>query len=145
MLACAIEAEAADWIDARAGLRDEAQHRLVVREGHQPERTVQTGRDPMPIRKPLVHDRHPEGERESFGSVRLPRYIRRSKSLDVLIPNLYLRGVSTGDFNEALAVILGESPGISASTITRIVAGRQDEQREWPSSSARRRNARDGN
>jgi transposase-like protein len=82
-----------------------------------------------------VHDRRPEAEREPFESVLLPRYIRRTQSLDVLIPYLYLRGVSTGDFNDALEAILGASPGLSASTVTRMINGWQEEQREWGSRS----------
>ncbi len=74
-------------------------------------------------------------EREAFESVLLPRYIRRTESLDVLIPYLYLRGVSGGDFNEALGAILGKSPGLSASTVNRLISGWQEEQREWASRS----------
>ena len=135
MLAAAIEAEVADWIAARRDLRDDEGRRLIVRNGHQPERSIQTGIGPIDVRKPRIHDRRPSTEREPFESVLLPRYVRRTKSLDVLIPYLYLRGVSTGDFNEALQAILGTSPGLSASTITRMIGGWQDEQREWASRS----------
>jgi putative transposase len=135
MLATAIEAEVGEWIASRQDLRDEDGHRLVVRNGHQPTRTIQSGIGPVEVRKPRVHDRRPETEREPFESVLLPRYIRRTQSLDVLIPYLYLRGVSTGDFNEALEAILGQSPGLSASTVTRLINGWQEEQREWASRS----------
>ena len=135
MLATAIEAEVGDWITSRQDLRDEEGHRLVVRNGHQPPRTIRTGIGAIEVRKPRVHDRRPATEREPFESVLLPRYIRRTPSLDVLIPYLYLRGVSTGDFNEALEAILGKSPGLSASTVTRMVNGWQEEQREWASRS----------
>ena len=135
MLATAIEAEVGEWIAARQDLRDEDGHRLVVRNGHQPKRTIQSGIGPVEVRKPRVHDRRAEAEREPFESVLLPRYIRRTQSLDVLIPYLYLRGVSTGDFNEALEAILGQSPGLSASTVTRLINGWQEEQREWASRS----------
>jgi transposase-like protein len=135
MLVTAIEAEVADWIASRQDLLDEAGHRLVVRNGHQPARIVQTGIGPMEVRKPRVHDRRPTADREPFESVLLPRYIRRTKSLDVLIPYLYLRGVSGGDFNEALGAILGKSPGLSASTVNRLIGGWQEEQSEWASRS----------
>jgi transposase-like protein len=135
MLATAIEAEVDDWISSRQDLLDDQGHRLVVRNGHQPPRTIRTGIGAIEVRKPRVHDRRPTAEREPFESVLLPRYIRRTQSLDVLIPYLYLRGVSTGDFNEALEAILGKSPGLSASTVTRLVNGWQEEQREWASRS----------
>lgn len=133
MLATAIEAEVGDWIAARQDLQDENGHRLVVRNGHQPPRTIQSGIGPIEVQKPRVHDRRSGTEREPFESVLLPRYIRRTQSLDVLIPYLYLRGVSTGDFNEALEAILGKSPGLSAATVTRLINGWQEEQREWAS------------
>jgi transposase-like protein len=135
MLAEAIEAEVGDWIAARADLRDEHGHRLVVRNGHQPERTVQSGVGPMKVRKPRVHDRRSADSREAFESVLVPRYIRRTKSLDVLMPFLYLRGISMGDFNDSLEAILGESPGLSPATIGRLVRDWQEEQREWASRS----------
>jgi len=135
MLATAIEAEVADWIAARRDLRDEDGRRLVVRNGRQPPRAIQSGIGPVEVRKPRVHDRRPDAEREPFESVLLPRYIRRTQSLDALIPYLYLRGVSTGDFNEALEAILGQSPGLSAATVTRLINGWQEEQREWASRS----------
>ncbi|MFQ5473859.1 MAG: IS256 family transposase [Dehalococcoidia bacterium] len=135
MLTTAIEAEVAEWIASRRDLLDDDGHRLIVRNGHQPPRTIQTGIGPIEVRKPRVHDRRSAAEREPFESVVLPRYMRRTQSLDVLIPYLYLRGVSTGDFNEALEAILGKSPGLSASTVTRLVNGWQEEQREWASRS----------
>lgn len=131
LLATAVETEIDAWIAERAGLLDDQSHRLVVRNGHLPERTIQSGLGPVAVRKPRVHDRRPEGERESFESMLLPRYIRRTESLDALIPYLYLRGVSTGDFNEALEAILGRAPGLSAATVSRMIAGWQEEQAEW--------------
>jgi putative transposase len=135
MLATAIDAEVADWLAPRQDLLDDEGHRLVVRNGHQPPRTIQSGIGPIEVRKPRVHDRRPPAEREPFESVLLPRYIRRTQSLDVLIPYLFLRGISTGDFNEALEAILGKSPGLSASTVTRLIGGWQEEHREWASRS----------
>jgi len=131
LLADAVEAEVDAWIAHRADIRDDHGRRLVVRNGRQPERTIQSGLGPVSVRKPRVHDRRSEAERESFESMLLPPYMRRTESLDALIPYLYLRGVSTGDFNEALEAILGRAPGLSAATVSRMIAGWQDEQAEW--------------
>ena len=107
MLAQAVEAEAAAWIEAHAHLKDEAGHKQVVRNGHLPERTIQTGIGPIEVQQPRVRDRRPAGQREAFTSAILPPYLRKTKSLEGLIPWLYLKGVSTGDFAEALQAILG--------------------------------------
>jgi transposase-like protein len=131
LLATAIQAEVEEWITAHSTLLDEDGRRLVVRNGHQPPRSIQTGLGPIEVRKPRVHDRREQAQREPFESVLLPRYLRRTTSLDALIPYLYLRGVSTGDFNEALAAILGAAPGLSASTVNRLVATWQEEQKQW--------------
>jgi len=129
MLQAAIEAEVAAYIEAHQELRDEAGHRLVVRNGYQKEREVQTGAGPLAVKKPRVHDRR-EGER--FTSSLLPPYMRRSPSIEALIPILYLKGISTGDFSEALAAILGEGArGLSATTITRLKAQWMEEYDEW--------------
>src|SRR5690242_20276466 len=102
LLAEAVEAEVATWIDARADLRDERGHRQVVRNGHLPERTIQTGLGPVEVQQPRVRDGRPAGGREAFSSAILPPYLKKTKSLEGLIPWLYLKGVSTGDFSEAL-------------------------------------------
>ena len=113
LLAEAIEAEVADWIDGHAHLRDGAGRRLVVRNGSSPERAIQTGLGDVEVKQPRVHDRRPPGERERFTSAILPPYLKRTRSLDELIPWLYLKGVSTGDFSEALTALLGpEAPGL---------------------------------
>ena len=92
-----------------------AGRRRVVRNGYLPERFIQTGIGPVSVRQPRVRDR---GDGASFTSAILPRYLRRAKSLEDLLPWLYLKGISTGDFGEALAALLGSSaPGLSASTI----------------------------
>ena len=123
MLQAAIEAEVAAYIEVHKELRDENGHRLVVRNGHQPKRQVQkrqvqTGAGQLDVKKLRVHDRR-EGQR--FTSKILPPYMRRSPSLDALIPALYLRGVSTGDFQEALEAILGEgAAGLSVANIVRL-------------------------
>jgi transposase-like protein len=84
------------------------------------------------VRQPRVHDRRPAEEREKFVSRLLPPYLRRAKSIDELIPWLYLKGVSTGDFQEALEALLGpECPGLSATTVTRLKAVWEKEYQEW--------------
>lgn len=123
LLAQAIEAEVEAHIEAHKELRDERGHRLVVRNGHKDERELQTGVGPMKIRQPRVDDRRLDehGQRMRFTSQILPPYLRRTKSIEELIPWLYLKGISTGDFNEALIALLGpEAPGLSASTIVRL-------------------------
>src|SRR3954469_20303926 len=132
MLAQAIEAEVAAWIDARAHLKDQAGRRQVVRNGHLPERAIQTGIGEIPVQQPRVQDRRPPEQREKFTPAVLPPYLRRTKSLDELIPWLYLKGISTGDFSEALQAILGpDAPNLSATTITRLKAGWEQEHEAW--------------
>jgi putative transposase len=121
LLAQAIEAEVADWIDQHQDCRDTQGHRQVVRNGHLPARTITTGIGPVELRQPRVRDRRPAEEAEKFSSKILPPYLRKTKAVEELIPWLYLKGVSTGDFSEALAALLGpEAPGLSAATITRL-------------------------
>jgi transposase-like protein len=109
MLAAAIENEVAEYIDRHATVRDGKGHRLVVRNGSLPARQIQTGVGLVEVQQPRVNDRriNEEGERMRFSSMILPPYLRRTKSLDELIPWLYLRGISTGDFTEALQALLG--------------------------------------
>jgi putative transposase len=104
-----------------------------VRHGHLPEREIVTGIGPVAVRCPRVRDRVGEGsERIRFSSAILPPYARRSKSLEVLIPILYLKGVSTGDFEEALVALLGkDAGGLSASTIGRLKEARSEEHARW--------------
>jgi transposase-like protein len=130
-LAAAVKAEADEWIEQRAHVIDESGHRQVVRNGHQPPRTIQTGIGPMELKRPRVHDRRPDGERECFQSVVVPPYLRRSRSVEELVPCLYLHGISMGDFNRALEALLGEAPGLSANTVNRMVLGWQDEYDDW--------------
>ena len=136
MLATAIEAEVQCFLAARDHLMDEAGHRLVVRNGHLPARTIQTPLGEVPVQQPRVRDRRGLAERESFHSSILPPYLRKTKSLEDLLPWLYLKGVSTGGFSEALAALLGpEAPGLSAATITRLKAVWQEELASWQSRS----------
>jgi transposase-like protein len=132
MLARAIEAEVAAWIDVHAHLKGEAGRRQVVRNGSHPERTILTGLGPIEVKQPRVHDRRPPEERETFTPAVLPPYLRRTKSLDELIPWLYLKGVSTGGFPEALKALLGaDAPELSASTVTRLKAAWEEEHQAW--------------
>src|SRR5713226_6052154 len=113
-------------------LTDDGRRRLV-RHGHLPEREIMTGIGPVAVRCPRVRDRVGDGsERIRFSSAILPPYARRSKSLEVLIPILYLKGISTGDFEEALLALLGkDAGGLSASTIGRLKDAWSDEHTRW--------------
>ena len=130
LLAQAIEAEVASFLEAYAALVDDAGRRRVVRNGYLPERAIQTGIGPVSVRQPRVRDRGDGAIR--FTSAILPRYLRRTKSLQDLLPWLYLKGISSGDFSDALAALLGtQAPGLSASTITRLKEVWQDEMECW--------------
>jgi transposase-like protein len=132
LLAQAIQAEVAAYLDAHAHLRDEQGQQQVVRNGSLPERTITTGVGAVAVKQPRVHDRRPVSQREKFSSAILPPYLRKTKSIEELIPWLYLKGVSTGDFSEALAAILGpNAPGLSATTVTRLKAVWQQEYDAW--------------
>jgi len=132
LLAQAIEAEVADWIDRHQDCRDAAGRRQVVRNGHLPQRTITTGVGPVTVKQPRVHDRRVAGEREKFASAILPPYLRKTKSVEELIPWLYLKGVSTGDFSEALAALLGpDAKGLSATTVTRLKGLWEQEYHDW--------------
>ncbi|MCE6949440.1 transposase, partial [Cereibacter sphaeroides] len=108
--------------------------RRVVRHGAGPEREIQTGIGPIPVQRPKVRDRAdvPAEENIRFSSAILPRWARRSKSLDALLPALYLRGLSSGDVQEALAAILGaEAPNLSPGVMSRLTAEWQDDLDRW--------------
>lgn len=132
LLAQAIDAEVADWIERHQHCRDADGHRQVVRNGHLPERTITTGVGPVQVQQPRVHDRRASGEQEKFTSAILPPYLRKTKSVEELIPWLYLKGVSTGDFSEALAALLGpDAKGLSATTVTRLKGLWEKEYQDW--------------
>ena len=132
LLADAIEVEVTTWIDDRQTITDTDGHRQVVRNGYASPRTVVTGVGPLDVKMPRVHDRRPDDKRERFTSSILPPYLRKAKVIDELIPWLYLKGVSTGGFGEALAALLGPNcPGLSATSVTRLLATWQDEQAAW--------------
>ena len=110
LLTQAVEAEVAEFLAKHADLKTETGQQRVVRHGHLPEREIMTGIGPVAVRQPRVRDREAaEGERIRYSPSILPRYARRSKSLEVLIPILYLKGISSGDFEEALAALVGKS------------------------------------
>jgi putative transposase len=132
MLATAIEAEIQVYLGERAELVDAGGHRQVVRNGYLPARTLQTPLGEVPVRQPRVRDRRPVATRETFRSAILPPYLRKTKSLEDLLPWLYLKGISSGDFGEALAALLGpDAPGLSASTITRLKSVWEQEFTAW--------------
>jgi transposase-like protein len=133
LLVQAVETEVADFLRQHADKLTEDGRRRVVRHGHLPEREIMTGIGSVAVRQPRVRDREAtDGERVRFTPSILPPYARRSKSLEVLIPILYLKGISTGDFEEALAALLGKSaPGLSASTIVRLKDMWADEHAVW--------------
>jgi transposase-like protein len=132
MLAEAIEAEVADWIDAHAHLKDQAGRNQVVRNGSHPEREILTGIGPIAVKQPRVLDRRSPEQRERFTPNVLPPYLRRTKTVDELIPWLYLKGISTSDFPEALQALFGpDAKGLSANTITRLKAAWEEEHRAW--------------
>ena len=128
LLQAAIENEIIEYIQFHQDRRDEDGQRLVVRNGHLPEREIVSGVGPIKVRQPRV--RHRDGGQ--FSSAILPKYMRRTPSGDALIPALYLKGISTGDFSEALAAILGEqASGLSATNIVRLKAGWEDDYKVW--------------
>ena len=118
MLETAIESEVADYISRFTEVVDDQGHRMVVRNGHLPERDLVTGVGPIAVRQPRVNDRRLG---QKFTSQILPPFLRRLPSIDALIPCLYLKGISTGDFSEALEAILGpQAVGLSATNIVRL-------------------------
>jgi putative transposase len=134
LLVEAVEAEVAEFVAIYQALRTETGRQRVVRNGRSVEREIQTGLGGIAIRVPRVRDRGGPGssERIGFTSRILPPYLRRTKTLDALLPWLYLKGVSTGDFSEALAELLGpDAPGLSASTISRLKESWQTDLATW--------------
>jgi len=117
MLSAAIESEVADYIEARKGIVDEAGCRLVVRNGSLPERQVTTGLGPVSVRQPRVRDKRSRDQREVFTPGVLPKYLRKTKSIEDMIPWLYLKGISTNDFPEALQSVNPLSGGWPCSAV----------------------------
>jgi transposase-like protein len=129
LLAQAIEAEVAVFLARHGDTRDAAGRARLVRNGYLPERTIQTGLGDVPVKAPRVRDR---AGQLRFRSSILPPYLRRTKTIEELLPWLYLKGISTGGFSEALAALLGrDAPGLSAGTISRLKAVWQAEHARW--------------
>ena len=132
LIAQAVETEVARFLAAHADQTDAAGRRRLLRHGHLPEREVQTGIGAVPVKVPRVRDWAPQGDRLKFTSTILPPYPRRAKSIEELLPWLYLKGISTGDFSEALAALSGpDALGLSASTITRLKADWREDYERW--------------
>src|SRR5680860_1110375 len=128
MLAIALETERRTYLDAHAAVVDETGHRVVVGNGYLPVREVTTGAGAVEVTAPRVHD--PRSD-HVFTPVILPRYMRRSPKVTEVLPVLYLRGLSTGDFAPALAEFFGSDAGLSASTISRLTEAWQAEHATW--------------
>ena len=134
LLAQAVEFEAAEFLAERDELRLPDGRPRLVRHGHGPERQIQTGIGPVAVARVKIRDRGAgsDGERVRFSSAILPRWARRTRSLDALLPVLYLRGISTGDFQEALAALLGkDAPNLSPAVVGRLTAEWQAEYERW--------------
>ena len=129
MIAAALSIEVDEYLERQQHVRDEQGHAMVVRNGYARERAVNMGAGVVNIKSPRVNDRRLD---HRFSSRILPPYMRRSPRLEEALPILYLRGLSTGDFSEALSVLLGaEAAGFSATTISRLLRVWQDEYQEW--------------
>jgi len=134
MLAQALIAEADSFVAMWKDLKLPDGRDRVVRHGHGPHRAIQTGVGPVEVRRAKVRDRGDVGAEDKirFTSSILPKWARRTKSLDALLPVLYLRGVSTGDFQEALAALLGkDAPNLSPAVISRLTAEWQADYDAW--------------
>ena len=129
LLQQAVEAEVAEFVARHRELKDEHERQRVVRNGYRSERTIQTGIGEVAVKAPRARDR--EGEIKFRSSI-LPAYLRRTRSIEELLPWLYLKGLSTGDFSEALAALLGKgAPGLSAATISRLKELWKGEYERW--------------
>ncbi len=134
LLAQAIELEADAFLADMRDLKLPDGRARLVRHGHGPEREIQTGIGAVPVSRVRIRDRGATTavDRVRFSSSFLPKWARRTRSLDALLPVLYLRGVSTGDFQDALAALLGcDAPNLSSSVIARLTAEWQAEYVRW--------------
>ncbi|MEO0767955.1 MAG: transposase, partial [Cyanobacteria bacterium J06649_4] len=136
LIAGAVEAELNEFLSQYQGLRDEAGRQAVVRNGYLPARTITTGVGEVDIQVPKVRDRTGRGIK--FNSLLLPPYLKRSRSVEEVLPWLYLKGISTGDFSEALSALLGpDAKGLSPATISRLKSKWQEEHQDWQERSLR--------
>jgi transposase-like protein len=141
MLLTAIETEVSQYLAERAGIVDSEGRRQVVRNGYHDERSIVTGIGEISVKKPRVHDKRTSEEREVFQSRILPPYLRRTREIENLIPWLYLKGISTNDFSEALTAITGqEIGGISQTTVVRLKEQWLVEYSSWQESSLKDKN-----
>jgi len=133
LLSQALEAEVEFFLSQYGDLKDDAGRQRMVRNGYLPEREIQSGIGPVPVKAPRVRDRHADAsQRISFSSLILPPYLRRTRSMEELIPWLYLKGVSTGDFSDALAALVGPgAPGLSPATVSRLKMTWQQDLEVW--------------
>ena len=133
MLQQAIEAEVQEFLKQHQDRQDEHGNRLVVRNGHKPSRKIVTGAGALEVKQPRVRDKAPnKDQRVQFSSAILPPYLRRSKAIEEFIPWLYLKGISTGDFSEALQSLLGEqAKGLSPNVIVRLKEQWTSEYEQW--------------
>jgi putative transposase len=130
MLATALQAEVAAYVDAHRDQVDEAGHRLVVRNGYHAGREVTTAAGAVSVRAPRVNDKRIDeesGERRRFSSAILPAWARKSPQVAEVLPLLYLHGLSSSDFGPALEQFLGSAAGLSPATITRLTTQWQDD------------------
>ncbi len=129
----AIEDEVADYVEAHKHCVDESNHRLVVRNGKRPPRTILSGVGPIEVHQPRVDDRRVDenGVRFRFTSKILPRYLRKTKSIEDLVPWLYLKGISTGEMSDALVHLGFDGSGLSAASVTRMLQAWQGEYGDW--------------
>ena len=133
MLQAAIEREVAEYIEQHASCLDEEGHRLVVRNGHHRKRTIQTGSGSLEVHQPRVDDRRVDehGEQLHFTSKILPPYLRKTKAIEELVPWLYLKGISTGGFTDALGALGHDGSGLSATSVVRMKECWQKEWEDW--------------
>ena len=130
MLATAVEAEVAAFIEQYSSLKTDHGHAVVVRNGHLPKRPIQTGLGAIEAKVPKVRDRSGAGIK--FHSKLVPPYLKRTKCIEAFLPWLYLRGISTGDFSETLKHLLGkDAPGLSATTMSRLKQDWEQNHKDW--------------
>jgi putative transposase len=129
----AIEDEVAEYVNAHQDHLDDAGHRLVVRNGHKPARTILSGLGPMEVKQPRVDDRRLDenGVRFRFTSKILPPYLRKTKTIEDLVPWLYLKGISTGEMSDALVHLGFDGSGLSPASVTRMTESWQGEYADW--------------
>ena len=134
LLTEALEAEVESFLCQYKNLKDAKGHQRITGNGHLPEREIQTGIGPVSVKVPRARDREPDKESGPirFRSSIIPPYLRKTRSMEELIPWLYLKGVSTGDFSDALAALVGkDAPGLSAPTISRLKSIWQEDLDQW--------------